>query len=334
MTFTRRDSGTFTSAASAAFQDVVLPGGEPDKFVLRNRTAWGDDAAETSVESFRWRGMAEEAFQSIDQTVTTGAMSTEAGTTNGFRFIDQANPPTFAALATTAITNANPAVCTMAATGAIQVGSVVRLDNTTAQLQTSGYDIEVTAVTTNVDVTLNLDAQNFAAAATAGNVRLIIPPHFYPRFRYIMPVGGAVGITQATNAVVSMTVAHDFSLGEKVSFRVRPQYGMQQINEVVGTVLATSAYTITTDIDSTGFDAFLPPLSADYLNPGVSNPIVLPAGAGIDSTTQNEPFVPLTAAYDNLSRFIMRCGTNVVTSTSAVYDWEAYYSERHDTSDL
>lgn len=145
MTFDYRDSGSFTSAAASAFQDVVLPHGRPDKFVLRNRTAWGDDAAETSVESQHLRGMAEEAFQSIDQAVTSGILSSEAGTTNGFRFIDSSNPPTFAALAQTNISLANPAVVTMADTGFIQVGSVVRLDNTTAQLQTSGFDIEVTA---------------------------------------------------------------------------------------------------------------------------------------------------------------------------------------------
>lgn len=335
MTFTYRDSGSFTSAAgTAAFQDVVLPHGQPDKFVLRNRTAWGDDAAETTVESTWWRGMAAESFQSVDQIVTTGAMQTEAGDTNGFRFIDQANPPTFAALATTAITAANPAVCTMASTGAIQVGSIVRLDNTTAQLQTSGYDIEVTAVTTNTNITLTLDSQNFAAAATAGNVRLIIPPHFYPRYRYIMPIAGAVGITQATNAVVSVTVAHDFTVGERVSFRVPSEWGMQELNNVTGTVTAVGTYTITTDIDSSGFTAFLPPTSAVYAA-GVSPAIILPAGAGVDNVTDpNVPFVPTSAAFDNRSRYIMRCGTNVVTSTSAVYDWEAYYSEHHDTSDL
>ena len=92
-----------------------------------------------------------------------------AVSTNGFRFIDSQNPPTFAALALsgTEITRANPAVATMADTGSIQVGSVVRLDNTTAMLQISAYDIEVTAVSVNTNITLNIDAQNFAAAATA-----------------------------------------------------------------------------------------------------------------------------------------------------------------------
>ena len=163
---TARHTGSFTAAAALAFHDVLLPDGRPDKFVLRNRTAWGDDAAETSVQTTHVRGMAEEAFRSMDQAVTSGILSTEAGTTNGFRFIDTQNPPTFAALALsgTEITTADPAVATMADTGSIQVGSVVRLDNTTAMLQISGFDIEVTAVTSNTNITLNIDSQTFSNA--------------------------------------------------------------------------------------------------------------------------------------------------------------------------
>jgi hypothetical protein len=204
---------------------------------------------------------------------------------------------------------------------------VVRLDNTTGQLQTSGYDIEVTAVTTNTNITLNLDSQNFAAAATAGNVRLILPSRYYPRHRYIVPLSGAVGITQATNAVVSMSVAHDFTVGEKVAFRVPTAYGMSEANNLTATVTAVGTYTVTTDLDTSGFTAFAPPTSATYAA-GVSPAMLLPAGAGPEDGA-NPPGVPVNAAFDNRNRFVMRCGTNVVTSTSAVYDWEAWYSSSH-----
>lgn len=328
MSFDYRDSGSFTSAAAVAFHDVVLPHGRPDKFVLRNRTAWGDDAAETSVESCHWRGMAEEAAQTIDQAVTSGIMSTEAVATNGFRFIDSQNPPTFAALAQTNISLADPGVVTMASTGSIQVGSIVRLDNTTAQLQTSGYDIEVTAVSTDTNITLNLDTQNFAAVGSAGNVRLIIPNQMYPRHRFIVPLASAVGITQAVNAVISMSVAHDFTVGEKVAFRVPSAYGMLEANNKVATVLSVTTYTVTTDLDSSGFTAFLPPTSAVYAA-GVSPAMLLPSGAGPEDGA-NPPGVPVNAAFDNRNQFFMRCGTNVVTSASHVYDWEAFYSNNHN----
>lgn len=329
MSFVYRDSGSFTSAAALAFQDVVLPHGEPDLFVLRNRQDWGDDGNVVSIESRRYRGMAEEEFLGVDQTSGDGTLQSAVGTTNGFRFIDTFNPPTFAALdlSGTEVTNADPAVATLGDTGAIQVGSVVRLSNTTGMFQISGYDIEVTAVSVNTDIDLNIDASAFAAAATDGEVRLIIPGRFFPRFRYIVPLDGAEGITQATSAVVSMSVTHDFSLGESVSFRVPSAYGMSEINNLNGTVTAVTAFTVTVNIDSSGFSAFLPPTSAVYAA-GVSPAVLLPSGARPE-VNANPPIVPVTAAFDNRNRFLMRCGTNVIVVTSRIFDWEAYYSNLH-----
>jgi hypothetical protein len=157
------DGGSFTSDAAVARQ-VVQVSDQPDLIWVRNRTAWGDDAAETSVESWWRRGMNQDAAQTTDQAVTTGILSSEAVTANGFRVYNTFNPPTYAALATTAITAANPAVVSMADTGSINVGDVVRLDNTTAMLEIAGYDFEVTAVTSNVSITLNFDGQNQVAA--------------------------------------------------------------------------------------------------------------------------------------------------------------------------
>lgn len=335
MTFSSIVTGSFTSAAVVAFHDVLLPQGEPDRFVLENRTAWNDNAvtAETSIISKRFRGMAEEAALGTDMGVNTADEISAAAapiTANGFRFIDSQNPPVFAALALsgTEITTADPAVATMSDTGSIQVGSVVRLDNTTAMLQASGFDIEVTAVTSNTNITLNMDTQNFANAATAGNARLIIPGRFFPRHRFIVPLAGAVGITQATSAVVSVSVTHDFSLGESVSFRVPTAYGMSEMNNLSGTVTAVGTYTITVNIDSSGFTAFLPPTSAVYAA-GVSPAMILPSGARSELNA-NPPIVPVTAAFDNRNRFFMRCGTGVITSASDVYDWTAYYSENHN----
>ena len=101
------DGGSFTSDASVARQ-VVQVSDSPDLIWVRNRTAWGDDAAETSVESWWRRGMAQDAAQTTDQAVTTGILSSEAVTANGFRVYNTNNPPTYAELATTAVTAANP----------------------------------------------------------------------------------------------------------------------------------------------------------------------------------------------------------------------------------
>lgn len=322
------DGGSFTSDASVARQVVQITD-EPDLIVVRNRTAWGDDAAETSVES-RWvKGMAQDAAQTIDQAVTTGILSSEAVTSGGFRVYNTATPPTYAALATTAITAANPAVVTMASTGAIVPGDVVRLDNTTAMLQVSGYEFSVNAVTANTSITLNLDAQNEAAAATAGNVRLIIPGKMYPRRRFIVPLGGAAGITAATSAVVSTSVAHDFTVGEKVRLKVPSAYGMTEANDKIATVTATTTYTVTLDLDSSAYTAFSLPTSAVYAA-GVTPAEIIPAGSG-PYPNGNPPYVSTDAAYDSRNQWQIVMGSNVITSTSAVYDWQAFRFDKHSS---
>lgn len=339
MAFEYRYSGSFTSENPAARHDVELPSGQPDYFRIRNRTAWGDDAAETSVEANWWNGMPWDSAQTIDQAVTSGALSSEAITSGGFRFIDTWNPPVFTANGLSAISNANPAVINVdSSTGSVAIGDVVRVTNTTGMLQIASYDFSVTDLSVNTSITLNFDAQNEAAAATDGEVRLIIPGRFYPRWRYIVPVGGLEGIDQASQCVVCTSVYHDFSVGEKVSFRVSSAFGMQEINNMTGTIvsignasgaaystaIASNYNALKIDLDTSGFTAFALPTSA-IAAAGYSPAMILPAGAG-PQIGANPPIVPTTAAFDNRNRYLMRIGTGIITSASSVYDWEAFYS--------
>lgn len=315
--------GSFTSDSTLRKQVQITD--RPDLVWVRNRTAWGDDAAETSVESWWRQGMAQDAAQTTDQAVTTGILSSEAVTANGFRIYNTAQPPVYAALPTsgTDITAANPAVATMASTGSIRVGDVVRVIDPVAMLQIGGYDFEVTAVTTNTNITLNLDSSGFAAAATSSNIQLFIPNRFYPRWRYIVPLSGNVGISQAAQCVVSFSVAHDFSVGEYVSFRVPSVFGMSEINNQKGIVQSVTAYTITVDIDTSGYTAFAMPTSATVTSTPYSPAIVVPAGAG-PTPNGNPPGVSVQAASDNRNEWILDMGSNIITSSEAVYDWVAY----------
>lgn len=326
------DGGSFTSATTA--YQVALSD-QPDMFWLRNRTAWGDDAAETSVESWWRRGMARGAAQTVDQAVTTGAMSTEAVTSGGFTFIDTTNPPVFAGLATTAITGtAGTFVVTMASTGTIAVGDTVRLYGTTGELQIAGYSFEVTAVTTNVSITLGYMASSgitFAADATAGTVVKYIPNRMYPRWSYI------ANITAATQAVVSFTAPNDYTPGEILSFRVPAAFGMEQLNNVQARVLSVTnsatVSSVTLDYDTSGFTAFAFPTSA-VAAAGVSPAVAVPSSSGVvpDAGSATVPQIPegtnLRDAFDNRNRFVMDMGANVITSTSAVYDWMAIKYDR------
>lgn len=321
--------GSFISDSTLAKQVAVND--RPDLIWLRNRTAWGDDAAETSVESWWRRGMADASAQTVDQAVTTGIMSTEAVTTGGFIFIDTSRPPTFAALATTAITGiAGTFIVSMANTGTIAVGDYVRLYGTTGELQIAGYSFQVTAVTTNVSITLGYMASSgmtFAADATAGFVKKYIPNRMYPRYAYI------ANITQATQGVVSFTAKNDFTPGEIISFRVSDSFGMQEINNIQARVLSVTnsatVSSVTLDLNTSGYTTFAFPTSAQAAA-GVSPAVAVPSSSGVVPFmgSASQPQIPegtnLLDAFDNRNKYLIDMGSNVITSADAIYDWAAW----------
>lgn len=325
------DGGSFTSDSTLAKQVAVT--GPYDLVWLRNRTAWGDDAAETSVESWWRKGMAQGAAQTTDQAVTTGILSSEAVTSGGFTFIDTANPPVFAGLATTAITgNAGTFVVTMASTGSIAVGDYVRLYGTTGELQIAGYTFQVTAVSLNTSITLGYMASAvsagglavFAADATAGTVKKYIPNRMYPRWSYIAM------ITKATQAVVYFTSKNDYTPGEILSFRVPSEFGMLEMNDVQARVLSvtnsSTVSSVTLDWDTSGYTTFAFPTSA-IAAAGVSPAVAVPSSSGVvpDNGSATIPQVPegtnLRDAFDNRNKYLLDMGSNVITSSEAIYDW-------------
>jgi hypothetical protein len=108
-----------------------------------------------------------------------------------------------------------------------------------------------------------------------------------PRLKYISD------ISQSQQAVVELTDDHDFSDGEIVSFRVSQANGMRQLNNKEARVLSHTDTTITVDIDTSDFDAFIDDLEVQ--NP----PIVVPSASGIIPNS-NPPTVNLEDAFDNI----------------------------------
>jgi len=333
------DGGSFTSDSTMAKQVAVT--GSYDLVWLRNRTAWGDDADEVSVESWWRKGMAQGAAQTIDQAVTSGILSSEAVTSGGFTFIDTANPPTFAGLATTAITgSAGTFVVSMASTGSIAVGDHVRLYATTGELQIAGYTFQVTAVTANVSITLGYMASavsagglaTFAADATSGTVKKYIPNRMYPRWSYVAM------ITKATQGVVYFTSKNDYTPGEILSFRVPSEFGMIEMDDVQARVLSVTnsatVSSVTLDWDTSGYTTYAFPTSA-IAAAGVSPAVAVPSSSGVvpDNGSATVPQVPegtnLRDAFDNRNKYLLDMGSNVITSSSAVYDWVTMRYDRY-----
>ena len=318
-------NGTFTVGATAAAVTLSLPSGA-NEFDLVNITDINtpDVGATTQVMtakgySFLTPGAAIVAHK------TNGAAT--LGTTNyiataGFTFFDDSGLVANGAIVTTAapvgvITQANGAVVTSGTVAT--VGSVVRMFNTTAMLQISGMDFTVTASAPGAPGTFTLGYLNSAAFADAGTANsfvtlpfsgsvssaigtstLISPnPRFYPRNRYV------TGITAAAQAVVSLSVSHNYQVGEKVRMIVPAEFGMTQMNGLLGTIVAVSygtvgvgTNTITLDIDSSGFTAFAFPTSAKAagginfaqcvpVGEAAINTIALPVANRLDDRTRN-----------------------------------------------
>lgn len=112
---------------------------------------------------------------------------------------------------------------------------------------------------------------------------------FTPSLAYV------TGITNAQNAVITFAGPIQFIPGEYISFRVNPDYGMKEINNMRGLVLAVSSNIATVNIDSSNFNAFVYPSPFVQTTP----PFAVPVGSGITPGSY-PPTVILQDAFDNL----------------------------------
>lgn len=316
----------------------------PDYIVAKAITAYGKLNDANAIEWWWERSMAQYTAKGQLQSSNASlpAVTAASLSTLGISHYDTANPPTFSALATTAITgNAGTFVVTMANTGTISVGDYVRLYSTTGELQIAGYDFQVTAVTVNTSITLGYMATSgitFAADATAGYVLKYIPSLFYPRWAYI------ANITQAAQAKVYFTTQNTYTPGQIVSFRVSPDFGMDELNGQTARVLsvvnddptdATPESSITIDLDTSGYTAFTYPTSATAAA-GVSPAICVPSSSGVvpyngsATVPQQPPGTNLLDAFDNRNQRLISFGAGLfqVSSFAAtdgdVWLWQAY----------
>lgn len=311
----------------------------PDWVIVKNLTDWGDTTAITSVQSEWFSGMAQGSFKSLDQAITTNALSSNTGTSGGFTFVDQTNPPTYTRVAMTAINGSTFVVSTATTTG-INVGDLIRLINVTSAHELSGFLYQVTAVSAGVSITLGYAATAATAKGstygngTTGFYQKVYPGFMYPSLRQVM------FISQATQAKVYFSRPHDFTPGEIVDFQIPTPYGMTQLSNLTKkaeqdafgnppggarVLVATntaSESSITIDYDTTGFTAFTYPASVDFAG-GASPPTCFPAGSGVvplnGSATipLSPPGTNLVDSFDNRAQYVMNLGTSVVGPASS-----------------
>lgn len=311
----------------------------PDWVIVKNLTNWGDTTAVTSIESEWFSSMAQGSFISQDQTMTTNALASNVGSSAGFTFIDQSNPPTYAKVAMTAVNGTTFVVSTGTTTG-INVGDFVRLINVLGAQELSGSLFQVTAISPGSSITLGFAATAATAKGsgygngTTGFYQKVYPGFMYPASRQVL------FISSATQAKVYFARQNDFTPGELVDFQIPVPYGMTQLSNLTGN--STSVYSpnkagaarvlvvtntatessITLDYDTTGFTAFTYPSSANFAG-GASPAVCFPAGSGVvpfnGSATipQSPPGTNLQDAFDNHAQYVMNLGLSVVGAASA-----------------
>lgn len=306
-------TGTFVSDGTAVTLPIVS---DVHQFDLYNLTSLGIGGATTPVMRAEWtlgmpNGSAIRGTKANGSDVINWDSIAAAGITRIANSGDLTPGPL---LAQTATSNANPIVVSTINTGSLSVGDVVRLiDNTDAQ-QITGLEYTVTAINPGVDFTLGYAGVAPGSVGTGGFFRRIpYQAPFYPRNRSI------TFISQAASAVITMSVTHELTVGQRIKILVPENWGMTEINNQYATITAidTVNNTITVDIDTTGFTAFAYPTSVQAAG-GVGQAQVVPVGMTAQSPWENL----LDDATRNTTFRGLIVGTGVQT-TGETYRWIA-----------
>jgi hypothetical protein len=278
--FTGTNQGRFTSTGAA---QIIQLRSNLDWMWVINETVSYAAGAGTGAEFYWQRGMTQGRGIIYTKTAATNALATGQIAANaGFYLVDSSVNLPGPSLSLTGITGATPPVVLTANTGSLNNGDIVRIFSTVGALQLGGLDFTIGNISAGTSFELSYMAAIAAASPGAGTFRRI--PYdalFYPRRRYI------TNITQAAQAVVTLSVTHGYTVGQVVRFVIPTvtalAFGMTELDGLQGTIVAinTTTNTITVDIDTTGFTAFAFPLTT---SPGFTPAQIVPIG---DNTAES-----------------------------------------------
>ncbi len=137
-------------------------------------------------------------------------------TTAGFTYFSNANPPTFAQIAVTAVTAASPAQVTAAAHGYV-VGDTVRLTSLNGTMQPMNgllYTVNSIVDPNNFTITFNaaVTATNLVGGtpATAGFVQKVIPSYFSP---HNVVLGPTAAIASGNSLLLNLNTVPSLNQG-------------------------------------------------------------------------------------------------------------------------
>lgn len=255
---------------------------------------WFGGSLINANSGLRWKKSTSTSAMNLDTFATSTA-------SNGFTYVNQNTPLVEAQApnAITAISAANPAVVTQ--TNTYNNGDIIQIYSPTGDLTIGGMNFQISSVSGSGYTLLGLAnvAGNGLAAATAGFTRRISSNLAVdPQFLFI------TNISAATQAVVSTSVDPSayYVVGNKIHFSIPSGFGMTQMNQLTGTIVAVNAvsatanigaYNVTVDINSSAFTAFTFPSTT--LSP--TAPLFATLAPAGSSTTYN-PITGLFTGYE------------------------------------
>ncbi len=254
--------GFFTSTGAAV--NISLRSGIDWMRVYNTTIAAASQTTAVGVEYFWQVGFPAGAqWEYLKSNAAAAANLSQYLTSGGFTYIDTSVNFFGVVNATvTAVSTATIPVVTNTGTNGLSAGAIVRLLNVAGAPQLGGIDFTVGNNTLST-TTFSLDymAQLTVAGTTGSWMAVNFDPLYYPRRRYITK------ITQATQAVVTMSVTHGYQVGQLVRMSVPAAFGMVQMDGLQATIVAinttaTTGNTITLNINSSAFTAFAYPLAA------------------------------------------------------------------------
>lgn len=313
------DSGYFTSTGVAVNIPLRF---DPDFMEVLNYTQMATTQNPGRNVKSEWqRGMASATGISYTKTNSSNALNGDDMTANGFTLVNTSVRTPGASVAFTAITDADPPVVSTGDTSGVIAGDVVRIFTSAASgsYQIAGMDFTIGTIVANTSFELSYMGAPGDAAPGSGTFRRIpFDPIYYPRERYI------VNITQATSAVVTLSVTHGYVVGQKLQFFVPAAYGMTQMNGLIGEVTAidTTNNTVTVNIDSSGFTAYAFPRAS-----------AVPFVFAMACPCGEIPTI-VTQANENQAILGMRLGTTVVGGNNDLIYYRAWKAFRYSSGTI
>lgn len=239
--------------------NIVLPAGA-DYFRAVNLTQAATTQATGRGVEFEWWAdrTAQDSAYMKSKTNSTNALNGSVLSSGGFTYYPT-TPLPGAPLTGTTITQASSAVASV--TNTYSNGDRVRIYGVVGMRQITGMDFTISSVSGSAFTLSGLNSAGFAAGATAFKVRKIAQyDQVLPQYLFI------TNISQAAQAVVTVSTLHSYVAGMKIRLDVPSTYGMTEANGVEAVIVSVGSYTLTLDLDSSGFNAWAWPTSAASVN--------------------------------------------------------------------